>query len=157
MKKIIAIIIVCLLCLAGCTFQTNSKDDEVKKKSRIKIFSIQDNLLSDIDNQDTINSLLNNSDWSEVNELPEELTPEYKLLVYQEKTLLAGQDPDEERDYELIETLILFEDSPYVIEVISSNIVKNMRLPSDALTFYYELPNNTIDKIKIIINSRLSM
>ena len=153
MKRIIAIIIACMLCLAGCTFQANSKDDEVKKKSRIEIFSIQDDLLSTIDNQDTINDLLNNSDWSEVNKLPEELTPEYKLLVYQEKTLLAEQDPNEKRDYELIETIILFEDSPYVIEVISSDVVKNMRLPSDILTFYYELPGSTMDKIKIIINS----
>lgn len=153
MKRIIAIIITCMLCLAGCAFQTNSKDDEVKKKSRIEIFSIQDDLLSTIDNQDTINHLLNNSDWSEADKLPEELTPEYKLLVYQEKTLLAGQDPNEERDYELVETIILFEDSPYVMEVISSDVVKNMRLPSDALTFYYKLPDSTINKIRIMINS----
>lgn len=124
-----------------------------RRKSRIEIFSIQDELLSTIDNEDTINNLLNNNDWSEVNELPEGLTPEYKLLVYQEKTLLAGQDPNEERDYELIETIIIFEDSPYVIEVISSEVVKNMILPSDVLTFYYELPDSTIENILNIINS----
>ena len=124
----------------------------MEKKSRIEIISIQDELLSTKDNEDTINNLLNNNDWSEVNELPEGLTPEYKLLVYQEKTLLAGQDPNEERDYELIETIIIFEDSPYVIEVISSEVVKNMILPSDVLTFYYELPDSTIENILNIIN-----
>ena len=154
MKRIITILIACMFILAGCAFQTtNSIGDEVEKKSRIEIFSIQDELLSTIDNEDTINNLLNNNDWSEVNELPEDLTPEYKLLVYQEKTLLAGQDPNEERDYELIETIIIFEDSPYVIEVISSEVVKNMILPSDVLTFYYELPDSTIENILNIINS----
>lgn len=136
MKKIIAIIIACVLCLAGCAFQTNGKDDDVKKKSRIEIFSMQDDLLSTIDDQDAINNLLDNSDWAEVDKLPEGLMPEYKLLVYQEKTLLAGQDPNEERDHELIETIVLFEDSPYVIEEISSDVIKNTRLPSGALTFF---------------------
>lgn len=154
MKRIITILIACMFILTGCAFQTtNSTGDEVEKKSRIEIFSIQDELLSTIDNEDTINNLLNNNDWSEVNELPEGLTPEYKLLVYQEKTLLAGQDPNEERDYELIETIIIFEDSPYVIEVISSEVVKNMILPSDVLIFYYELPDSTIENILNIINS----
>ena len=153
MKRIITILIACMFCLAGCSFQTNSAGDEAEKKNRIEIFSIQDELLSTIDNGDTINNLLNNNDWSEVNELPDGLTPEYKLLVYQEKTLLAGQDPNEQRDYELIETIIMFEDSPYVIEVISSEVVKNMILPSDVLTFYYELPDSTIENIINIINS----
>ena len=142
-----------MFCLAGCAFQTtNSTGDEVEKKSRIEIFSIQDELLSTIDNENTINNLLNNNDWSEVNELPDGLTPEYKLLVYQEKTLLAGQDLMK-RDYELVETIIIFEESPYVIEVISSDVVKNMILPSDVLTFYYELPDITIENIINIINS----
>lgn len=152
MKRIIAILIVCVLCLAGCASQTNSKD-EAKKKSRVEVFSMQDDLLSTIDDPNTVNNLLNHNDWSEADELPEELIPEYKLLVYQEKTLLAGQDPNEARDYELIETIILFEDSQYVMEVISSDVVKNMRLPSDALTLYYELPDSTIAEIKIMINS----
>ena len=75
------------------------------------------------------------------------------MVVYLEKTLLAGQETNEERDYELIETIIIFEDSPYVIEVISSEVVKNMILPSDVLTFYYELPDSTIENILNIINS----
>ena len=154
MKRIITFLIACMFCLSGCAFQTtNSTGDEVGKKSRIEIFSMQDELLSTIDNEDTIDNLLNSNDWQEATELPDGLIPAYKLLVYQEKTLLAGQDPNEERDYELIETIIMFEDSPYVIEVISSEVVKNMMLPSDVLTFYYELPGSTIENIINIINS----
>lgn len=156
MKRIIVMLIACMLCLVGCASQTtNNKDDDLKKKSRIEIYSMQDDLLSIIDEQDTVNNLLNNDDWSEVNELPDNLTPEYKLLVHQEKTLLAGQDPNEERDYELIETIILFQDSAYAAEVISSDVVKNMIIPSDVLTFYYELPDSTIEKIKNLLNSDL--
>ncbi len=150
MKRIITILIACMFCLAGCAGGTG---DGAKKKSRIEIFSIDDELLSTIDDGDTINNLLNNNDWSEANELPDGLTPEYKLLVYREKTLLAGQNPDDEREYELIETIITFKDSPYVIEAISSEVVKNMIIPSDVLTFYYELPNGTVENIINAIKS----
>ena len=156
MKRIIVILIACVLYFTGCASQTaNNKEASIKKRNSIKIYSTQNELLSTVNDQDMINDLLNNDDWSEVNNLPDDLTMEYKLLVYQEKTLLAGQDSNEERDYELIETIVLFQDSPYVAEIISSDVVKTT-IPSDALTFYYKLPNSTIESIENLLNSDLS-
>ena len=65
--------------------------------------------MTTIDNQNTINQMLDLSDWEEAEWLPDDLISEYKLLVYQEKTLLYGQESNEERDYELIETLITYQ------------------------------------------------
>lgn len=153
MKKFIAVFIICMLCLAGCAGgSSQNKEEDAKKLSRIEIYSAQDELQVTVEDQTAIDHLLNDTDWSPVETLPDDLTPEYKLLVSQEKTLLAGQNPEEERDYELVETIIIFQDSSYAVQVISSDVVKNMMIPKDALTFYYELPESTIEQMKTLLD-----
>lgn len=107
--------------------------------------------MQSIDNQDTINRLLETEYWEEIDGLPDDLIPEYKLLVYQEKTLLLGQDPNEERDYELIETITTFQNSSYIEEVISSEVVKNSIVPENALAFYYSLPDDIVKQLQELI------
>lgn len=81
------------------------------------------------------------------------MVPKYKLLIYQEKTLLLGQNPAEKRDYELIETIITFQNSPYIKEVISSDVIKNTGIPKNVMTFYYIMPDATVAKFKSVSNS----
>ena len=73
------------------------------------------------------------------------------MLVYQEETLLYGQDPDEERDYELIATLITYQNSSYIKEIISSAVIKNMIIPENALTFYYVMPDDIQEDLRELI------
>lgn len=96
--------------------------------------------------------MLDTSSWETLESVSDDLTPEYILLVYQEKTLLAGQDPSEEREYELIETIITFQDSPYIKEMISNTVIKNMIIPEDALTFYYSMPDDIHKEFSDLIN-----
>lgn len=139
MKKIIGVLLIFALLLTGCGHNT----EEEKKQGKIELYSAQDNkLLLTIDNQDTVNKLLNASDWEAMESIPDDLKPEYIMLAYQEKTLLYGQDPNQERDYELIATLITYQNSSYVKEIISSAIIKNMIIPENALTFYYVMPDD---------------
>ena len=154
MKKLISILIICALFLTGCGNSVpNHSDEETKKKNRIEVYSAQDDtLVTTIDDQNTTNQILDSSDWEEAEQLPDDLNPEYKMLVYQEKTLLYGQDPDEEREYELIETLITYQDSPYTEEIISSDVIHNMIIPEDALTFYYVMPDEIQKELDEIIN-----
>lgn len=144
MRKIIVALIICTLFLAGCGHSGSSGSNEnEKKQSKIEIYSVQDDeLLKTIDDQDTVNRLLETYNWETVESLSADLIPEYKMLVYQEKTLLQGQDPNEERDYELIETVITFQNSQYIAEVISSDVIKNMTIPEDVMTFYYIMPDD---------------
>ena len=90
----------------------------------------------------SIETIQQNSDWEAMESIPDDLKPEYIMLAYQEKTLLYGQDPNQERDYELIATLITYQNSSYVKEIISSAIIKNMIIPENALTFYYVMPDD---------------
>ena len=152
MKRIL-VIAVYVFCLAGCTLGCSRNNDDAKKQIRIDIYSPQDEFLLVIDDQETIHDLLDDKNWTLVDHLPDNLTPEYKLCVYQQKTLLAGQNPDEERDYELIETITTFQDSSYVTEVIAGSVVKNMVLSDSVLTFYYEWTEDTIRQIQTLLIS----
>lgn len=148
MKKIIGALTICVLFFTGCDSNAyQNVDKDMKKQSKIEIYSIQnDELLESIDNQETIKQLLEVDHWETVNSLPDDLIPEYKLLIYQEKTLLYGQNPNEESDYELVATITTFQNSSYVEEVIPSDVVKNMIIPEDAMTFYYSWSNDTIEQ-----------
>ncbi|WP_337484981.1 hypothetical protein, partial [Porcipelethomonas sp.] len=64
-----------------------------------------------------------------------------------EKTMLWGQDPDKDREYELIATITTFLDSSYIEEVISSDVVKNMKIPEYAMTFYYIMPDKIMETL----------
>lgn len=155
MKKILSYgMILCLLLLAECGINSKETEtEETEKKCKIEVQAAEeDTLLQTIEDQNTVNELLDMEQWEEAESLPEDLTPEYKLVVYQEETILLGQDPDEERDYEIIETLITYEDSPYVTEIISSDVIKNMEISEEYLTFNYIMPDEEVDALHNIVN-----
>ena len=152
MKKIIGVLIILTLLLVGCRHNVPQQDNE-KKQSRIEIYSAQDDvLLQTIEEQETVNKLLDTSSWETLESVSDDLIPEYIWLVYQEKTLLAGQDPSEEREYELIKTIITFQDSPYIKQIISSTVIKNMIIPEDVLTFYYSMPDDIQKEFSTLIS-----
>ena len=152
MKKIIGVLMILTLLLVGCSHNVPQQDNE-KKQSRIEIYSAQDDvLLQTIEEQETVNKLLDTSSWETLESVSDDLIPEYIWLVYQEKTLLAGQDPSEEREYELIETIITFQDSPCIKQIISSTVIKNMIIPEDVLTFYYSMPDDIQKEFSTLIS-----
>ena len=125
----------------------------MKKQSKIEIYSVQeDKLLKTIDNQDMVNILLETDKWEETEAVSDDMVPEYKLLIYQEKTLLLGQDPAKKRDYELIETIITFQNSPYIKEVISSDVMSKV-IPENVMTFYYIMPDSTVEKLQELLSN----
>ena len=153
MKKLISVSVIFVLFLTGCgNSVSNYNNEETKKKSKIEVYSVQDDAhLTTIDNQNTINQVLDVSNWEEIEQLPGDLKPDYKMLVYQEKTLLYGQDSDEEREYELVETLITYQDSPYIQEIISNDVIHNMIIPENVMTFYYVMPDERQKELEQII------
>ena len=153
MKKIIGVLLIFTFLLMGCSYnEPQEKQENKKKQCKIELYSAQDNkLLQTIDNQDTVNKLLNTSDWEILEIISDNLIPEYIMLVYQEKTLLHGQNPNEERDYELIATLITYQNSSYIKEIISSAVIKNMIIPENALTFYYVMPDDIQEDLRELI------
>lgn len=155
MKKTMVAIIILVLFLTGCSFNApQNSNEDMKKQSKIEIYSVQDEtLLKTIDDQDTVNNLLETNNWKETEAVSDNLVPEYKLLIYQEKTLLLGQDPAEKRDYELIETIITFQNSPYIKDVISSEVIKGAIIPENIMTFYYIMPDDTIEELHELLSN----
>lgn len=154
MQKIIGALLIFALLLTGCRYNTpREKQEDEKKHSKIELYSAQDDeLLQTIDNQDTVNKLLNTSDWEVIESISDDLKPEYIMLAYQEKTLLYGQDPNEARDYELIATVITYQNSSYIKEIISSTVIKNMIIPENALIFYYAMPDDIQEDLHELID-----
>ena len=148
MKKLMGILTIFSLCFTGCNSSLSQNENENnKKKSKIEIYSVEngeDIFVKSIDNQETINEFLNTENWKSEDNLSEDLIPDYKLFVYQEKTLTLGQDPNEEREYELIETITTFKDSSYIQDVISDNVITTIAVPEDALIFYYSWYDDTM-------------
>lgn len=152
MKKVMGVLLIVTFLLTGCSYNEPQEKQQNEKQSKIELYSAQDNqLLLTIDNQDTVNKLLNSSDWTILESVSGDLIPEYIMLVYQEETLLYGQDPDEKRDYELILTLITYQNSSYIKEIISDSVVKNMIIPENALTFYYIVPDDIQEDLRELI------
>lgn len=109
-KSLIYVTIISLLFLVGCSATTKKAEEgESSKLCKIEVRSAKnDELLAIINDQSTVQKLLATYDWEETDQLPDDLIPEYTLIVYQEKTALLGQDPNATRDYEIIETLITY-------------------------------------------------
>lgn len=153
MKKTMGVLFIIAFLLMGCSYHAPEEKQQNEKQSKIELYSAQDNeLFLTIDDQDTVNKLLNTDDWTISESISEDLIPEYIMLVYQEETLLYGQAPDEKRDYELILTLITYQNSSYIKEMISGTAVKNIIIPEDVLSFYYIVPDDIQEDLRELIS-----
>ncbi|MEF9932252.1 MAG: hypothetical protein RR770_08155, partial [Bacteroidales bacterium] len=138
-----------VLVLTGCS---STQQETTAKSCKFEVLSAQDDtLLKTIDDQDAVSKFLQTDEWEEVDKLPQDLVPEFKLDIYQEKTLLAGQDPNMEREYEIIISITTFKDSSYVEESISADMVKNKKISDEFLIFKYNIPDDIINELKQLL------
>lgn len=153
-KMILTLLIgVGLLC-SGCAGAEPSQEpkEESSKLCKIEVLSSEeDTVLTTIEEQEMVEKFIHSDKWEVIEELPGDVIPEYEMIVYQEKTLLQGQDPDEEREYEIIERITTYQDSTYVKESISPDVIKNMNVPAVFLTQYYMVPDEMIDELQTIL------
>ena len=125
-----------LVACTGCA-HTAAKEP---KACKVEVYSDGGELLKTIDDQETVGLLTPTEDWADTEAPQPEPAVQYGLVVWQEKTLLAGEDPEGEREYEVILNLTLYQDSPQA--------VKNMRLSEEMLTAYYTLPDETLSALR---------
>ncbi|PWM35016.1 MAG: hypothetical protein DBX66_09005 [Clostridiales bacterium] len=145
MKKALLLLLAgVLVACTGCA-HTAAKEP---KACKVEVYSDGGELLKTIDDQETIELLTPTEDWADAEAPQPEPAAQYELVVWQEKTLLAGEDPEGEREYEVILNLTLYRDSPLVKAVISPQAVKNMRLTEEMLTAYYTLPDETLSALR---------
>lgn len=158
--------------------QPSGQADNGEKLCMLEIFDVaNDELLTTVDDQRLIEDLLDDvmDDWDEMEtesgdemeadeDIDEKLkyamfddnpagnaAPEYKLVVSQQKTLLAGQDPNEEREYQEILLITTYQGSKYMAVQVSDQVLHGVKLPDDLMTFYCEMDNDFAQKLQKLL------
>lgn len=112
-----------LLCLAVLLLTACGAENQDEKKEHYYevLDSAGEVLYTERDGElvDTLDSLLGTPvEEMEHSQAGEDINPLYTYVYWQEKTLLAGEDPEEEREYEeLIHVLVPAEGETLVIQV----------------------------------------
>lgn len=148
-RYIEAVILLLCLFLAGC-----SPDNPSGKLCRIEFLSAgTEEVLKTLDKQtqEQVFSLLQVDEWEETDKPEGELTPEYKILVYQEKTpALLSFLPffSSGSDYIQILEFTMYKDSQYVLEHIDTDeIINNSFIPNISVSSYYAVSGEILKDI----------
>lgn len=107
----------------------------IKEKDAIKKINDALNSASDLTNEDADTLGLKG-------------TEEYIYVCYQEKTLLAGQSPDEERGYEEICRTTTYVDAPYITTAIPPEMIKSMHIPQELMNFTLKVPEEGMESLR---------
>lgn len=150
MKKLIwfILLVLCFL-LIGC-----GQEEEVEKLCKLEIMDEETSTIIrtiEFMTQSDVAEFFDEEEWEtgdveiieeeETHEIEtkieqSELIPEYRIIVYQEKTkTLFSLDDNEE--YEKIMEYLTYQESDIVKETIETDAVKNMKLPGAFSSYYF--------------------
>lgn len=151
MKKIIWFVLVTLcFLLSGC-----EREEEIEKLCKIEIVREDTSVIikmMDFMTQGDVADFLDEEEWGmqvedsmseeEVHEIETkveqaELIPEYRIILYQEKTkTLVSLNNNQE--YEKILEYVTYQDSELVKVIIESDTIKNMELSDEFRSYYFK-------------------
>lgn len=144
-----AVILASGLLLAGCSPQNSAG-----KLCKVEFLDAgTEKVLKTLEkqSQDEVFSLFQIDDWKEAEKPEDELTPEYKILVYQEKTpaLLSFLPVFNNGDnYIQILEFTTYKDSPYILQNIDTDeILNNSLIPSISISSCYEVSDEILKGI----------
>lgn len=160
MRKIIAFIALgIMLTISGCS---NNKTEETTAAAvtvedgeyRLDIYSADDisKVLVSVEDGETVQKLIESPEWKEVAEKPEDLVPEYGIIVWQKKKVNYKQSSDAAPEYNTIEAITTFKDSNYIERVYSQNAVKGANIPISSTAFYYEVPDEFLTVLRELVS-----
>lgn len=151
MKKIVwfVLLVLCFLFI-GC-----EREEEMEKLCKIEIveentstivkvmeFMTQADVVTFLDEDEWGTQIEENMPEEEIHEIEtkveqSELIPEYRIILYQEKTkTLISLDNNEE--YEKIMEYITYQDSKLVKAIVGNDAIKSMELPDELHSYYFE-------------------
>lgn len=132
MKRTSLSVFLLFLCLlTGC-------ENKAEKMCRIEIQGADSTCIASLEQQTQadITDFFDEEHWLENEDTAENLTPEYTLLLYQEKThTLLKTEKDE--PYEKIMEYTTYKDSDIVKAAICQNLVNGGSVSEEVLTAYY--------------------
>ena len=148
MKKL-ACVAASLLLLLTCAACGAAEDVPMKEVRIEKRMAEDDSLLYTAETEETLDELEEHlfADRSvdTLAELPEDAVELYVYVVFQEGTLLAGQDPEEPRPLEELLRFTLYEDSDLITMQIAPGMEESIPLLGDLLQVTYHAPQESVD------------
>ncbi len=162
MRKICLLLVLSVIlgvsgCAKGQAAKESAKETEAEEtetiKRRLEIYSAEDSstILVTLEDLEIVNKLMDDSGWTNVEKAPEDLEPEYGIVVWQEKKVNYKQPEGTEPEFEVVETITTFKDSDYIEKVYSQNAVKNTMLPVSAVGFYYTVPEEFFELLQDVL------
>jgi len=128
-------------------------EDDGEKAHRWKILDAEGRELYTVTDPaavKTLDEILSDDGWAQLEEAPAD--PAYSYVYSQEKTLLAGQDPDVEREYEDLITFTVSASEDALTIQILSGLEELALIPGvdweDVLTFSVSVPPETAESLR---------
>ena len=133
-----------------------TEKEEGEKDYYLEITTPDGEYLGTVHQGEELDLLFNNADtgdqWVMSGERPDGLEPEYICRLWVQKTLLAWQDPADERGYEAVMCLTTFQGSNYVEETVNLEVLTSLWVPDwlveDYLNFSCYAPEESLAAIR---------
>ena len=155
MNRKIIIVLVLLLSFAmlgGCSKEKTGNLQQIKQ---IEVYNAEDNkLIKTIDDEETLIQFNRNTAFeeelenvdedtdkqAEIRKELEDYEPQYIIISYKKPAALNNDGT-----LEKISEITVYRDTNMIMEQISSDTVKSLSIPSESLTFYYEISDERRD------------
>ena len=142
---LLAAVMVALGC-AACGAGEGTEEISLEKAVRIeKWLALDESLLCTVEGEElekVESRLLADHALEDLETLPEGLTPMYRYVVFQEPTVLLGQE--EERPLEELLRFTLYEDSDLMTMEVAPGMMEGLPLVGDLLTFTWSAPHEDV-------------
>lgn len=159
-KKIIMLVVLSLLImiLSGCSNKeyttgasTNNKEytaEDLQRLSRLEVYAADKALINTIENKETlfqfnklcIDPMEYTDQQEEIQEKLKEYEPQYIITSY--KTPAARYNNG---SLEKLFDITVYKDTHMIMMQVSPDTVKNFPVPSEYLTYYYEVSDDVMD------------
>lgn len=151
MKKftLMSIVMLCFL------FTACKNEADYEKMCRIEIISEEEpsiiKIIGGLTQAETAD-FFDEDEWTEAAENKDELLPEYRIILYQEKTKTLIKLENSE-DYEKIAEYVTYEDSACVKQSLGSELIRGKVVSDDMLTFYYNGTDKFFKNLQEAVNT----
>lgn len=132
-KRIYLLVILLIACLlTGCGNKTEKMCRiEIRNENGADVITLEQQ------SQTAVGDFFDEDEWTECENLDENLVPEYVIELYQEKTSTRVKT-DKANSYEKIMEYTTYTDTDIVKVAISKDIIKSGGVSEENLTFYYK-------------------
>jgi len=160
MKKIFLMLVMgMMLCLAGCSQAEKNTETEPETQYaegtyKIQVYNAEDStLLATVEDEATIEKLLESEAWERLEEVDPTLKMEYGLVIWKKKEInyTPAEGSEHQDEYEIIETYTTYKDSKVVLKMLDKNAVKGLNLPITDIQYCFNVPDEFFETLQEVL------